>query len=270
MPRANQRLIDEPFGPARRDLALMVNQELPQIAPSASVTPRSGCSCIMRASPTNSGWQSSNGPLPFDLPAVPPRGGEGEGALSVTPRLVPGQVSSLQENDDAFYALMSLGTETVVWSGYSVTSPNLFLYDTGGRSRPDLDSWRSTAVTPATPSPRHSHAAVWAGTRMIVWGGTDSLNPVDTGGVYDPFNDSWVAMNRGSNSPPARAAHSAVWTGTEMLIFGGYGPSTDASVWRYAPGPNAWVAPATSPSAPTPRLGHAAVWTGSEMIVFGG
>jgi hypothetical protein len=72
-----------------------------------------------------------------------------------------------------------------------------------------------------TPTARHSHTAVWTGTKMIVWGGDDGTNLLNTGGQYDPATNAWTATLLGAWTPTARSSHTAVWTGTKMIVWGG-------------------------------------------------
>jgi hypothetical protein len=84
------------------------------------------------------------------------------------------------------------------------------------------ETWTATSTMNA-PSARWGHTAVWAGSKMIVWGGTsDGDPPVDmnTGGVYDPVTDTWTATST-VNAPSARGWHTAVWTGSTMILWGG-------------------------------------------------
>jgi N-acetylneuraminic acid mutarotase len=134
------------------------------------------------------------------------------------------------------------------------------------------DAWTPTSTTNA-PSPRFLHTAVWTGSEMIVWGGTDLNNTfLNTGGRYNPSTDSWTVMSI-ANAPSGRDQHTAVWTGTEMIVWGGYffdvGRHWVDTGGRYNPGADTWIATSTT-NAPTARADHTAVWTGSEMIVWGG
>jgi N-acetylneuraminic acid mutarotase len=115
------------------------------------------------------------------------------------------------------------------------------------------------AEPPGSVAPQAS--AVWAGDRIVVWGGTSAKGvPLATGASYDPRRDSWTDL------PPAPLAagqgHNIVWTGSEVLFWGkGPGAALDPvkGTWR------------TIPDAPIPgRTGHVAVWTGKEMVVWGG
>jgi hypothetical protein len=55
--------------------------------------------------------------------------------------------------------------------------------NTGGKYNPSTDSWTATSITNA-PIAREEHTAVWTGTEMIVWGGSDSTSDLNTGGRY--------------------------------------------------------------------------------------
>ena len=126
------------------------------------------------------------------------------------------------------------------------------------------DAWGATSTINA-PSARDLHTAVWTGSEMIVWGGTNFSNYLKTGGRYNPGTDSWTATST-TNAPSARDRHTAVWTGSEMIVWGGTGDSTGG---KYNPMLDRWTATSTT-NAPSGRSGHAAVWTSNEMIVWGG
>ena len=127
-----------------------------------------------------------------------------------------------------------------------------------------VDAWAATSTVNA-PTARDLHTAVWTGSEMIVWGGTNFSSYLNTGGRYNPSTDSWTATST-TSAPSARARHTAVWTGSEMIVWGGSGDSTGG---KYNPMTDSWTATSTS-NAPSGRSDHTAVWTGSEMIVWGG
>ena len=87
------------------------------------------------------------------------------------------------------------GSEMIVWGGKYYDAGYHFL-NTGGRYDPATDSWTATD-TISTPSARYLHTAVWTGSEMIVWGGTNSTEGTtyNTGGRYDPATDSWLATS---------------------------------------------------------------------------
>ncbi|HKP03665.1 MAG TPA: hypothetical protein VJU77_09935 [Chthoniobacterales bacterium] len=128
------------------------------------------------------------------------------------------------------------------------------------------DTWSALADLPAR---RATHTAVWTGSEMIVWGGSNYDLPIGTGDRYNPATDSWSKVSL-TNAPTARYRHTAVWTGTEMIIWGGADPGFFlSSGGKYNPANDTWT-PTSLSNAPTPRFFHTAVWTGTEMIVWGG
>ncbi len=135
------------------------------------------------------------------------------------------------------------------------------------------DTWASVATT-FTPSSRRNPLAVWTGSEMIVWGGTDHWDGLNTGGRYDPATDTWRATSVGLGVPSPRNSNdaTAVWTGSEMVVWGGrFGPFGFANTGgRYDPVADSWVPTSVGAGVPPPRATHSAVWTGSEMVVWGG
>lgn len=133
----------------------------------------------------------------------------------------------------------------------------------------------TSLATLNAPQGRINHSAIWTGTEMIIWGG--SQNPSGRhadGAAYNPTTDTWRSI---ANAPEARDKHTTVWTGSKMIIFGGSSDACTAggfyklcsNILIYDPSNNTWEtkAPANGPSA---RWGHSAVWTGTSMIVWGG
>jgi N-acetylneuraminic acid mutarotase len=159
------------------------------------------------------------------------------------------------------------GSEMIVWGGEFIDGSHHYL-NTGGRYNPSTDIWTATSTNNA-PSARRIPTAVWTGSEMIVWGGTDDTFDFDTGGRYNPGTDSWTATST-ANAPTARAGHTAVWTSSEMIVWGGFGvPSYRNTGGRYTPAKDVWTATGTT-SAPSGRAGQRTVWAGSEMIIWGG
>jgi hypothetical protein len=136
-------------------------------------------------------------------------------------------------------------------------------------------------ASPATPSARSGHTAVWTGAEMIVWGGRDSRGVLDSGARFlpaygAPASNIWVTMPT-SGGPDGRAGHTAVWTGAEMIVWGGYftgtppvGRTNVNTGGHYSPLENAWTRTTTARGVPSARNGHRAVWTGTEMLIWGG
>ena len=81
------------------------------------------------------------------------------------------------------------GEEMIVWGGGTDVPQSVTNLSSGGRYDPSVDSWRATRDDATTPRARAGHSAVWTGSLMIVWGGTNSSNSSsgygeDTGGAY--------------------------------------------------------------------------------------
>lgn len=134
---------------------------------------------------------------------------------------------------------------------------------------PTSNTWLPLPTTDA-PTARYNHTAVWADTKMIIWGGTGSTGIVNTGAVYQ--NNTWSPMNT-VGAPSARQLASGVWTGSKVLIWGGYDGNASGGFYNdggiYDPATNTW-SPITTSGAPTARYGHSAVWTGARMLIWGG
>lgn len=124
--------------------------------------------------------------------------------------------------------------------------------------------------TAGAPLARIGHTLAWTGTRLLIWGGQDTLNiPLNDGASYDPVSDRWTALSS-LNAPSARSYHSAVWTGSEMVIFGGQsGSKTLGDGAAYDPVADRWR-PLENGGSPQSRSGSLTVWTSRELLFFGG
>jgi hypothetical protein len=159
------------------------------------------------------------------------------------------------------------GSSMVVWGGRGDSNPYPAL-NTGGRYDPITDTWTQTATSGA-PAARSGHTAVWAGGRMIVWGGSDGNGGLSVGGRYDPATDTWAPTSV-VGAPSARSSHAAVSTGGSMIVFGGYGlgQGADHTGGRYDPSSDTWSSVSTTGAPSVPFA--TGVWTGSTMIVWDG
>lgn len=134
---------------------------------------------------------------------------------------------------------------------------------------PATGTWRFLANGPPMLS---GSTAVWTGTEIVLWGGTDpgGYGPTSAGYRYDPKHDTWLPTST-VGAPEPRAGHVAIWTGVEMLVWGGAGRTGGfQSGGRYDPKADTW---ANLPTAGAPLAvdgGQVAVWTGTEMIAWGG
>ncbi len=161
------------------------------------------------------------------------------------------------------------GQQLLVWGG-DLGGGNA--YSAGGAAyNPTTDQWQAIATFQA-PTARASHAAVWTGTEMIIWGGSGTASYATDHGRYNLTAGTWAGVTA-NNAPAKRAGHVAVWTGGRMIVFGGLNSTgllslSDAG-GAYDPGADAWTA-LPSAGLPEPRRFATAVWTGTEMIIWGG
>ena len=146
------------------------------------------------------------------------------------------------------------------------------LLNDGALYEPTADRWSPINLS-NPPEARYRASAVWAGDRLLIWGGEGAASELGSGAqlLFDSNGTptAWRAINR-LNSPSARSGHSVVWTGTRMIIWGGKRAGMllgDGAI--YDPILDTWAAlPAVN--SPAARADHAVAWTGGEMIVLGG
>lgn len=160
------------------------------------------------------------------------------------------------------------GTKWFVWGGSSSFSPSFTPLGDGALFDPAADpssAWTSISNSGA-PSPRWSASAVWTGTEVIVWGGTNGTTTPLAGARYNPVTDTWTAI---SNPPFAfelgRTGGMMVhWTGDVLIISGG-ADTTQASEGSQAVNKTAFYNPANDswergPDLPLPLVRSSSVW----------
>jgi N-acetylneuraminic acid mutarotase len=162
------------------------------------------------------------------------------------------------------------GTEMIVWGGQyaegflDIVRSN---FNNGARYNPAANTW-SALNNAGAPGPRFGHSAVWAGNRMVVWGGTDGTNLFDSGARYFPTANAWSNVTSTAR-PVARTGHTTIWSGSEMIVWGGFNEFLRDLGGRYHATNDVWT-----PTPPTgehsERRGHTAIWTGNEVLVWGG
>ena len=202
-----------------------------------------------------------------------------------------GKFGSLQEDEWRYYAVTIIAraedrvrlaivewrkTQFQSWKAKAETAVSSAVVASAGKFvlpaiSEGVDGSIDEAWTPtgAAPTDRFNHTAVWTGTEMIVWGGSEGFNSVtNTGGRYNPATDSWTATNT-TDAPIPRSSHVAFWTGSAMIVWGGTDSNfNDTSTGgQYDPVTDNWTATSTS-NAPA-LVSWTAVWTGNEMIVWG-
>jgi N-acetylneuraminic acid mutarotase len=160
------------------------------------------------------------------------------------------------------------GDSVIIWGGEGATgamNDGAILNLSNG----EPTAWSSIADSGA-PSARSGHAAVWTGSKLIVWGGLQGGTHLSDGAIYDPAvgqDGTWAAMSA-TGAPAARANHAAGWTGSELVVIGGDGASGELSdSHAYNPATDTWRSLSGSTGA---RSGSSSEWTGSQVLIFGG
>jgi len=124
-----------------------------------------------------------------------------------------------------------------VWTGREmiVTGDN-GLAATGGRYDPEADKWTGMSNDGAPPM-TIDRTAIWADSRLIVWGGfsVEGEEPerLASGGLYDPVIDTWAATADATIT--GRSDHTAIWTDSEMIVWGGFEGSYQSNGGRFTP-----------------------------------
>ena len=208
--------------------------------------------------------------------------GDGGGLTNVQgAQLAPGTVAAAQLGTGAAAANLAVSGQSAVGSGgiiFSELSYSADLVNAGyvkiGRVQLIEEGWTTNAPGPArlakANAMRVGHTAVWTGSEMIVWGGSDENlssaypNALNPGLRYDPATDAWAFIST-NGAPSPRSGHVAVWTGSRMIVWGG--PANTGG--RYNPVTDTWTGMSTT-NAPEARFECAAAWVGNVMTVWGG
>ena len=197
------------------------------------------------------------------------------------------------------HSVVYTGTELIVWGGNSyryTTTPIVTTLASGVRYNPSTGA--RIPFGPLGQPPRAAHSAVWTGSVMLLFGGSQVYRPpalpsswydlsIDvTTSAYDPQTGAFTLLNSSnpSGAPFKRHRHSAVWTGDSMIIWGGEwswvdfprfpnilnrNPWGDGAI--YHPQTNTWSSVSlVSGASPSARQGHTAVWTGTDMFIWNG
>lgn len=131
-----------------------------------------------------------NGMIVWGGSAIGTTAPNGTGGLYNPATLTWSALSTTNAPDPRFqHSAVWNGTEMIVWGG-STSNVNNFVYsNTGGAYNPLTSSWLVLSPNGA-PAGRVLPAAVWTGTEMIIWGGSNGPGnpnlgtPLNTGGRY--------------------------------------------------------------------------------------
>lgn len=163
------------------------------------------------------------------------------------------------------------GTKWFIWGGSAVSQQGRSavsdgaVYDAGSRQ------WALIPMDGQTPAARKGHTAVWTGSEMIVFGGTNS-DYLASAGRYSPAGNQWLPAST-SGEPAARSGHAAAWTGEAMLVWGGQnrdGLLDDGGFYSPNDGIDGSWQPLPTDGAPTARRDVQGIWTDAGWFLWGG
>lgn len=167
-------------------------------------------------------------------------------------------------SDPPFYRSGELrlwtGDGLFVWSGEARAHS---FSRTGAFYNAETRRWQ---LVPAAPiAGRVGAAAVWTGSHVLVWGGSDGSSVFANGASYDIRRHAWTVLPKSPLS--ARMPAAWVWTGHSFLIWG------DSSVFHqardgaaYDPATKRWTELQPAPFALNQV---SAVWAEGQMLIYG-
>ncbi|MCB0876628.1 MAG: hypothetical protein KDB46_10595 [Solirubrobacterales bacterium] len=131
---------------------------------------------------------------------------------------------------------------------------------------PDTGEWRELAPSPLRSADAE---AVWAGDRLIAWGGRARNGSGRVrGAAYDPKEDAWSGIAR---APVSLNLFDLVWTGTEVIAFGSNLDRRNTSPSRLAEGAAYDPATDTWRKLPEPKLtpgATSAAWLDGRLMAY--
>jgi hypothetical protein len=172
-------------------------------------------------------------------------------------------------------SMSALGAAAVVVLAIAATNLDSFVQPAQRSKEPNpaVATPEGWTELPLPPEVRDGMSVVWAGSRLLAWGGCDPTvedhcEPTADGFGFDPVTQSWSPLE---SAPVAGAladaiGTEAIWTGQEAIFL--LATENRLEGQAYDPATDSWRTIATAPLAS--RSEAAAVWTGSEIIVWGG
>lgn len=157
-------------------------------------------------------------------------------------------------------AHVAMGKSVFFWGGLNSAGKAL---DDGAIYTPKTDTWVTLPKDMGSPSPRIMATAVWTGSLVVVYGGTDAAGSTvyKDGAIYDPAGNSWTALPAPAANVTLgkRSAPYGFWDGMRVVFWGGLSATGTAGVpgadrfdltnWSVSPNggdPGALAYPATA------------------------
>lgn len=151
------------------------------------------------------------------------------------------------------------GRELLLWGGAVARGlEGGQIFGDGAAYEPATNRWRSLPEH----EPRDGAAAVWTGSRMLVFGGMAEGWHTDLA-EFDPATWRWRTLRP---APRGAGGYQVVWTGDELLAWRTTPAATEEDrplALAYRPATDAWIRLA----APPGDAAGDAIWTGDRLVV---
>mmetsp|Transcript_655 Transcript_655/g.1124 ORF Transcript_655/g.1124 Transcript_655/m.1124 type:complete len:595 (+) Transcript_655:251-2035(+) len=172
----------------------------------------------------------------------------------------------------------AIGDKIYVFAGYNYNArtccskhfSDVYVLDTTTMTWDEVRTTCAPGTLP--PAGRWNHAAAAVGTKLYIFGGSQSNTHYNDLYVLDTETLQWDRPVCTGNPPSERGHHSCLSLGQYLVVFGGFDGETNRhydlhvldTVTMY------WWAPTVTGKPPAPRSSHTAAFVGTTMIIHGG
>ncbi len=162
-------------------------------------------------------------------------------------------------------ASVAMGDSVFIWGGSDASGVVL---DSGAIYTTTTDTWTPVAKDANTLTARVFATAVWTGSVVIVFGGSDATGatPYKDAAAYDPAQNAWSALPMAGK---ARSSALGFWDGTRAIFWGGIGATAAAVSGADRFDLTTWAASSLT-GDPGALLSPASGWDGTTLYLEGG
>jgi len=160
---------------------------------------------------------------------------------------------------------IAMGSSVFIWGGSDSTGNVL---DSGAIYDTTSDAWTPIAKDANTLTARVFATAVWTGSLVIVFGGSDAsgANVYKDAAIYDPAKNAWTAI---APAAKQRSMPLGFWDGTRAVFYGGVGATAAAVSGADRFDLSTWTS-STATNDPGAILSCAYAWNGDTLFLQGG
>ncbi|XP_031564437.1 tip elongation aberrant protein 1-like [Actinia tenebrosa] len=138
---------------------------------------------------------------------------------------------------------------------------------------PETNIWKKLMPSlEGSPTPRAAHSMCIAGTKIVIFGGRDSVSRRHDIYILDTESMAWESVETKGRQPEPRSFHACTLVGNRMVVFGGRGMAdqhfNDLHIFDIDK--REWLQPAVSGDVPTPRGSHSLDMVDSSVVLYGG